>query len=461
MVGVNAFSIPLSASRLIWADRFDRVSAVVLFVAAVAIPVLLVPNVDDVFVGPKTILLRLLTFVAVITAAASVILGRRALLIRVPDVAVGVFIVVTSVATVVSVDPLTSLHGEPLQRAGFISFAAIAAGYLVARTTISSVGRLRMLMTATAIGASLVALYGLVQWWGMDPIWDVLPNDRVVASLGQPNWLGAYLVITIPVTVAVAYATPSRIARVGLAGSGVAQTAVLVTTLSRSSWLGLLTATLITLAIVVALIWSRGTIGGSTVRLAAAAVGVATVLVVLVMATPLATTSPVRRALSAFELGAFDIRQHLALWEVGAAITVDHPLIGTGPDTYAIVFPSYRDEVVQPYYADYLSRFRPESPHNVYLALAAGAGFIALGAQLAALIGGLVIIVRAALRTRSGRVLLIGVSAATAGHLVTDAFMTMDVATTWLMWVLLGGGIAVAHGLGAPRQPTELSTDTL
>jgi O-antigen ligase len=429
---------------MVWADRLDRVAAVVLYVGVVAVPGIFLPNGADVFVEPKTTLVRFLMVAAALAAGASVVLGRRSLLIRFPDIAVAVFLVVTAVATLTSVDPMTSLQGEPLQRAGFISFAAIAVGYLVARTTIGTVARLQMLMTAAAIGASVVAIYGLVQWWRLDPIWDVLPNGRVIATLGQPNWLGAYLVITIPVTVAVGYVTTSRIARLGLAVSVVAQATVLVTTLSRASWLGLVAATIFATTLIVARAWSRGILRLATGPISAAAAGVVAVLALLVVTTPLATTNPVERALSATDLGAFDVRQHLALWEVGAAIALDHPLIGTGPDTYAIVFPEYRDDVIEAYYADYLSQFRPESPHNVYLAVAAGAGLVALVSLLVAFAGGLVIVVRAVWKPRSGHILLIGVAAAGVGHLVADAFMTMDVATTWLVWTLLGGAIAIA-----------------
>jgi O-antigen ligase len=448
----------LSSARTVWSNRFDRVAAAVLYIGAVAVPVVFVPNSDDVFVEPKTILVRLLIVGAAITAGVSLVLGRRPLLIRFPDVAVVVFILLTAVATLTSVDPLTSLHGEQLQRAGFISFAAIAAGYLVARTTIASIARLQMLMTAVAIGASVVAFYGLVQWWGFDPIWDVLPNGRVIATVGQPNWLGAYLVITIPVTIAVSFTARSRIARIGLAVSAVAQATVLVTTLSRASWLGLVTAAIFAATLIIAKAWSRGAVRMATVSISAAA-GVVAVLALLVVTGPLANTNPVERALSATNLDAFDIRQHLALWEVGAAITADHPLIGTGPDTYAIVFPAYRDDVIEPYYADYLSQFRPESPHNVYLAVAAGAGLVALCSLLVAFAGGLAIVARAARKHRSGHILLISVTAAGVGHLITDAFMTMDVATTSLMWVLLAGGIAIDSHNTAEAHRTAISTD--
>ena len=93
-----------------------------------------------------------------------------------------------------------------------------------------------------------------------------------------------------------------------------------------------------------------------------------------------------------------------------------------------------------------LAKHRVESPHNVYLAIAAGSGFPALVFYLALL----ALIARSVLREarrnreRPTRVLLVMLLAALAGHLVTDAFMTADLVTSWLQWTLMGAGLAAA-----------------
>jgi O-antigen ligase len=143
---------------------------------------------------------------------------------------------------------------------------------------------------------------------------------------------------------------------------------------------------------------------------------------------------------------------------VGTRITLDHPLLGTGPDTYATQFPRYRDSVLPPERAAVLARFRPESPHNVYLAISAGLGIPALGAYLALIALALICAARS-VRGTTGLVRVAGIAliGAIVGHLVTDAFMTAELTGSWLFWTLLGAAVSLRpenhEGPGKTRTP--------
>ena len=136
---------------------------------------------------------------------------------------------------------------------------------------------------------------------------------------------------------------------------------------------------------------------------------------------------------------------HLDQWTVGAAIVADHPLLGTGQDTYVLMFEDYRDDVLPADRAVLLSFFRPESPHNVYLAIAAGAGVPALFAYLA-VVGAAA--ARATRATRSAAdpratVFAAACLAAVAGHLVTDMFLTAETSGSVSFWIVLGAAAAL------------------
>jgi O-antigen ligase len=140
------------------------------------------------------------------------------------------------------------------------------------------------------------------------------------------------------------------------------------------------------------------------------------------------------------------------------AIAADHPLVGVGQDGYVLVFDEYRDKVLSPRRAALIARYRPESPHNVYLALADGAGLPALAAYLTivAVVGGGLI---RALRTiQEPRAWLIAAAllAAICGHLVTDLFMTAETTGSVLFWTVLGISAAIP-GIGPLTSVNALS----
>ena len=59
------------------------------------------------------------------------------------------------------------------------------------------------LVAAIAIGGTAVALVGVLQQLGTDVVFGMAPpQGRVFSTIGQPDSLAAYLVITIPITAA-------------------------------------------------------------------------------------------------------------------------------------------------------------------------------------------------------------------------------------------------------------------
>jgi O-antigen ligase len=144
---------------------------------------------------------------------------------------------------------------------------------------------------------------------------------------------------------------------------------------------------------------------------------------------------------------------------VGVAVVADHPLWGTGQDTYALVFPDYRDETLEPEVATHFAAFRPESPHNVYVGIAAGSGIPALPAYLGIVAGSVWALLRSI--PTGGRVgtLASAMLAALGGHLVTDFFMTMDLSGSWLTWAIMGAAVTIADRVArrdaSPLPPSQ------
>jgi O-antigen ligase len=406
----------------------------VLLGAAVVVPVVFSTRLDAVFVVPKLAVLWAALALSLGLAAFGVLftgfLPRGVAVHPFVDAAVAVFVVLEIAAFAFSTDREQSLFGERLQYQGLLTVLLYVSFFYVARVAIRDYRRLTLLVWAVLGGGALVALYALVQRLGLDPVWDgYLPGGRVFSSIGQSNALAAYLVLVIPLAASALFVR-RRPARAGALLVLAATTAALVLTRSRGGFLGLLAA-----VGVLAVGWRPLLRAPATrPRRWVVALGAAGVVVAVVAVSA--------GALSRVSRDDSSLRFHLDAWHVAARIAVEHPVLGTGPETYPDVFPRYSHDVLPPDRAAALDAFRVESPHNVYLGIAAGSGIPALLAYLVAVAGALVVLARAVRGASRGvRVVLVAVVAAAAGHVVTDAFMTAEVTSAWLFWVLLGAAL--------------------
>jgi O-antigen ligase len=421
--------------------------ATILVVASAVVPCVFTTRLDDVFTLPKLVALWGATVLALAVLCVGAVLRGRAVLAIAParavDVALLAFLGWNVVAFVTSTDHHQSLFGERYQYQGLLTFALYAAAFLLARVAFRRRSRiLPWLFVGVAVGGVLVAAYALVQKVGLDPIWHgFLPAGRVFSSLGQSNSLAAYLALTIPVTAFLCWRSTGRL-RVAAFVAFAAELVALVFTYSRGGYLAVLV-----MLPVAAIVGARDV--RRNLRRVLGVAGVAVVLVALLWVAVRPVGAQLDRSwnrlVSSTDTGELSVRTHLDLWNVALDITRAHPLVGTGLETYPDQFPTYIHTL--PYFrAVNLSQYRIESPHDVPLAIASGAGLPALAAYLALLGAVATVLVRAARSDPSPerRWWFAALVTALAAHVVTDSFMTADLLTTWLFWMLMGAGVAVA-----------------
>ncbi len=446
-----AEALPLGAWRRFGQARLDRAGEavergvpVVLVVGTLVVPLLFWP-VEDVFELPKLL--------AAIAATLALLAGLALMALRSHQgrfdpatwtvTALVLYLLLVGAATLRSTDPIHSLTGEPYQYQGMIASVCSAVAFVAGRRSLATHARLRVVAAALVLAGGVAAGYGLIQEAGLDPIWQELNRGRIFSTLGQANALAAFLVLAVPVSLGLAV-TSRTTGRVIAAAATVAIGTALALTMSRGGYLGAVVA----LAIFVALVPRRPVV--TRRRLGYALAGLVALGAIAVTVPPLggAVARVVERMQVIVNPAESSAASHLDLWAVGARIALDHPLLGVGPENYPDEFALYRDAVLPPARADAMAKFRPESPHNVPLAIADGAGIPALGAYLALIMGAMGVGLRrlrqAAARERT---LLAALLAACAGHVVTDLFMTGEIAGTWTFWLLLGALAAV----GQPR----------
>lgn len=428
--------------------EWDRALAAILLASCLVVPVLFVTAFEDSFALPKVMALRVILIAGLALAAIGLLKGNRYLPpIPIVSVPLAAFAAFNLLAFAFSMDRRQSLLGEDFQYQGLLTTLAYVGFFLLAFASLREQRGVRLLFASVATGGTAVACYALLQKAGLDPTaWSYSPQDRVFSSIGQPNALAAYLVLAIPVSAALL--PISRGLTRGAVGLCLGlMVAALALTLSRGGYAGLAAAAAVGgVPLVISLRVRWRTLTWALVP------SVAAVVVVLSLMQPARGTALEvwDRALSGADAGDSSFRMHRDLWAVGANIALDYPIVGAGQETYPELFPRYAEATLGESRAEVWSAYRAESPHNVYLAIAVGAGFPALAAYLA-VIGAFVFLAVRAVKTARAEwrgAALVALLAAAAGHLVTDMFMTAEVTGSWLFWLLMGAGLAIARAKG-------------
>lgn len=119
------------------------------------------------------------------------------------DLPILLFLAAQTISTVISIDPHTSLWGYYSRfHGGLMSTVSYTVLYYALVTHFSGEPKaIKNLLTAILSSAVVTSLYAVLEHFGIDKnIWVQDVQNRVFSTLGQPNWLSAYLVALLPLT---------------------------------------------------------------------------------------------------------------------------------------------------------------------------------------------------------------------------------------------------------------------
>jgi len=220
---------------------------------AIVTPLIFSTKNSELFEVPKMIFVYLAAAIIFFLTLSKFILQGK---ITVPKnwaiVTFLIFIVIQVLSTLFSIDKFTSIFGYPSRlNGGLLSQFAYFAIFTGAFVNLNSEKSKKLLM-AIVTSAFAVTLWGIPAHFGKDPSCLVLtgtlnsscwqkefdPTVRIFSTLGQPNWLASYLVLTLPIALAFSLiSTQSKIKVSFLAITLVLFTGLIMTT-SRAGFLG-------------------------------------------------------------------------------------------------------------------------------------------------------------------------------------------------------------------------------
>ncbi|MFH0749758.1 MAG: O-antigen ligase family protein [Candidatus Gottesmanbacteria bacterium] len=439
----------------------DRIIHIGFILLALLVPLLLTPVNYELFEYNKMIAVYGITAIITLAWVGKMIVQKRIFVARTPfDIPIGLFVISQFVSALFSMDPHVSWFGYYSRfNGGMISVFCYTLLFYAFVTNITK-EYIPKLTRFLFITGSLVAFYGVLQHFGIDKhIWVQDVQSRVFSTLGQPNWLAAYLVSLIPITLAIAYVKKTTwVFSIIPAGLSLLFFLTLLYTRSRSG--------LIAFAIVDILFWLVLTIQTKQKRTLRAPFFLAHIAFAvcifftgthiesldrwitfdgwkqqLTQAKQEATQSAASNATSpagpVLETGGTEsgvIRAYV--WQAAINAWKSTPktvFLGTGTETFAFAF--YRHKPVGHNLTSEWD-FLYNKAHNEYLNFLATTGILGLATYLVFLGSIAVWFIKAIIKTKERNVIILGIALGWFSILITNFFGFSVVVTQLLLFLL-------------------------
>jgi O-antigen ligase len=291
-----------------------------------------------------------------------------------------------SLASFFSLDRAASLGGSYERQQGLLTLIFYLLFFLLLIFQLADFSQVKRCISAMLLSSFFVCFYGFAQVFNFDPVrWQesFWSNGRIFSTLGQPDFLGHYLVLVIPFTVfALIFFTRRNLVRILLLVLLFSQIFCLFFSYGRAAWLGM--AAEIFLAVIGLLLikgWKKIAIG-----LVVLTIVVSSLLFVFLTNSPVGKVDSISlssRFLTSFDLRHGSVKARLNVWQ-GALAEIreenwQRRLFGFGPDELSSVF-------VRQYQSDWSLdesiNTWPDRAHDSFLDIILTFGFVGLAAYV-------------------------------------------------------------------------------
>jgi O-antigen ligase len=335
-------------------------------------PLILWPYTSEVFEFNKIVFIYLMTTVVTTFWLVRCVKEERFIFRRtILDKPLILFLAVNIISTLLSIDVRTSIFGYYSRfNGGLLSILSYSLLYWAFVSNMDNKST-KITIYSLLSSAVLVSLYGIFQHFGIDrDIWVQDVQNRVFSTLGQPNWLAAFLLALTPITFTKLVKKPYSYIL-----SAIFFITILFTK-SRSGLIGFVAMELI--------FWSYMLFQNRKRYFKDFLIfNAAFMILSLAIGNPLklsATQSVSPSNSPALETGGTEsgtIRR--IVWKGAFEIWKNYPLLGTGPETFAYAYNQFKPvehNLVSEW--DYIYN----KAHNEYLNLAANTGTLGLMSYL-------------------------------------------------------------------------------
>jgi len=183
----------------------------------IIVPLILTPYNYELFEFNKMLTVYALTAIIIGSWLIKIIIRGKIDFKRTPfDIPILLFLVSQIISTLLSINTRTSIwgyysrfHGGLISTLCYILLYYAYANNLINKSKpyLITLKSLHVILTT----ALIVSLYAILEHFGIDKhIWIQDVQNRVFSTLGQPNWLAAYLLVLIPISLALLLKAKSK-----------------------------------------------------------------------------------------------------------------------------------------------------------------------------------------------------------------------------------------------------------
>ena len=166
-------------------------------------PLILWTKTSEVFEFNKMLFVYLSTIAIASTWLLKSVQEKKFTLRRTPlDIPILIFLISQILSTILSIDPHTSFWGYYSRfHGGLASTLSYIVLFYALVTHFSDKSKsIANLIYTILVSGLVVSVYGVLEHYGIDKdVWVQDVQNRVFSTLGQPNWLSAYLVAILPI----------------------------------------------------------------------------------------------------------------------------------------------------------------------------------------------------------------------------------------------------------------------
>lgn len=314
--------------------------------------------------------------------------------------------------------------------------------YFVIINTIKTSNQLFNLLKVFAVSAAFVCIYGIAQYvfgWNVNQAWmdEEMFEDikmRIYSTLENPNVLGEYILLTLPVCISLMWTAKKALPRIIYGGISLILALALILTFSRGCWLGIMASAAIFITFVAGKLWGLA-------------------LIALPVVPFVLPESIINRFTSIGDMSDSSTSYRVYIWMGTLLMLKDFWISGIGPGTEAFtqVYPFYSyNGIVAPH------------PHNLFLQIITESGIIGLAAFLLLLFlffKNLVVSFQYFGKGNKFSVVIVGLASAVVGFLLQGMFDNCfyNYRVFMIFWAVLAIGIASCRIARSEYNKTEVS----